>query len=204
MRAAVVVFLTCLALTVQALAQPVAPAAVPQASEPGVASGAVSIDRIRRALERDAVLASALAELEREGRPVFRVEIEGELPSFSTFINEGESLLGPAPWGAMTHREFLAMVTPPQARPYGASTNGDLLQLLATSFGSALALNALTSTAKGIPAFIRHAKERAARKEVQQVLAELERRRAAEDAKAKADEAERRKAAAAGLIKPGG
>ena len=135
---------------------------------------------------------------------MFRVEVDGQLPSFSTFIGEGESLSGPAPWGSMTHGDFLQLVTPPQARSFGASTNGDLLQVLATSLLSGFAVQGALSAARAVPDIIRRGREAAARREVQQVLAELERRRREEEQRQRAAEDERRKAEAAGVVAPPG
>lgn len=179
-------------------ASAVAPAVARQDEEAGLP---VSLDRIRRGLAREDTLARAA---EQEWRPMFRVEVDGQLPSFSTFIGEGESLSGPAPWGSMTHGDFLQMVTPPQARSFGASTNGDLLQVLATSLLSGFAVQGAMSAARAVPDIIRRGREAAARREVQQVLAELDRRRREEAQRQRAAEDERRKAEAAGVVAPPG
>lgn len=184
-------------------AEPAAPARTPSsagatAEQASEAELPVSLDRIREGLERPDTLARAAA---RADRPTFRVDIEGKLPSFAEFIGEGESLSGPAPYGGMTHNEFLSMVTPPQVRSFGASTNGDLLQVLATSLLSALAVQGASSAIARIPSFIRSARERAAREEVRQVLAELERRQAEARAREEAAEAERKKAIEAGRVR---
>ena len=96
------------------------------------------LERIRRALARPDTLRAMIGE---DGRVVFRVEVEGQLPRFADFIGRNESLVGPSPWGSMTHGDFLQLVTPPQAQSFGAFTNGDLLQVLATSLASAFVLN---------------------------------------------------------------
>lgn len=206
-RSLIPLSLALLALAAGAGAQ-TAPAA-PRATAPAAASASpgeppdadlpVSLDRIRRGLSRQDTLASAAAQ---QWRPMFRVEVDGELPSFSAFIGEGESLTGPSPWGSMTHSDFLQMVTPPQARSFGASTNSDLLQVLATSLLSGFAVQGVMSAVQAVPDIIRRGREAAARREVQQVLQELERRRLEEEARQRATDEARRKAEAAGIVPP--
>jgi hypothetical protein len=100
----------------------------------------------------------------------------------------------------MTHSDFLAMVTPPQARAFGASINGDLLQVVATSLASAYAVNGAVGLVEGFKSMMRDRRTREAREEVREVLETLERLRR-EDERLKKEEEERRKAAEAGLIK---
>lgn len=186
--------------------QPTSPAPPSQAPPPDEAADPqtagelpVSLERIRRGLERDDTLLRAAGE---SRHPIFRIDVDAELPSFSAFIGEDESLSSPAPWGGMTHNEFLTMVTPPQARSYGAFTNGDLLQVLATSILGSYAMGGATALLGRVPDVIRQGREAAARREVQRTLAELERRRREEEARQKAEEAERKKAEEAGLTRP--
>jgi hypothetical protein len=181
-------------------ARPPTPVARAEASPPGDSADLpVSLDRIRRGLAQADTLQRAAA---RQRQPMFRIEVDGELPSFSTFIAEGESLASPAPWGGMTHAEFLTMVTPPQARAFGASTNGDLLQVLATSLLGGYAIQGASALIGKVPDLIRQGREAAARREVQQALADLERRRREADARAREADAERRRAEEAGLVEP--
>lgn len=200
--------LVLLILTATAVAQPAGTSAgrPPDPDPPAHSSPApaavglpVSLDRIRRDLARADTLARATV---TDWQPMFRVEVDGQLPSFSVFIGEDESLSGPAPWGGMTHAEFMAMVTPPQARAFGASTNGALLQVLASSLATAYGVQGLTALARAAPDGIRRGREAVARREVQRTLAELERRQREERARAQAAEAERRKAEEAGLLAP--
>lgn len=69
----------------------------------------VSLDRIRKGLENTP--ARELIPLRREDLPRFYVEIVGK-PSFETFLQGFDLVNGPVPFGGMTHREFLSMVTP--------------------------------------------------------------------------------------------
>ncbi len=186
----------------QTAAAPATPPRAPAAADPPAAGQddlPVSLERIRRGLARDDTLARAAG---REWRPMFRVEVDGQLPSFAAFIGEGESLTGPAPWGSMTHGDFLQMVTPPQARSFGASTNGDLLQVLATSLLANVALGGAVSAARAIPDIIRRGREAAARREVQRVVDEIERRREEEAARRQDEERRRQAAEAAGIVPP--
>lgn len=184
----------------QPVPTPVMDSARAESDQPSTPAGLpVSIERIRRELARADTLRRAA---DRQRQPMFRIEVDGELPSFSTFIAEGESLSAPAPWGGMTHAEFLGMVTPPQARSFGASTNSDLLQLVATSLLTGYAMQGTSSIIGKIPDIIRKGREAAARREVQQALANLERSRREQEARDQEAAAERRKAEDAGLVKP--
>jgi len=151
-------------------------------SRPGGSDLGVSLDRIRRGLER-----KPTGILDPD-RPTFQVYIEGRLPTFSEFYANEDFSGGPAGWVPRGHQEFLDMVTPREAQPFGAFTGTDLLLVGAQSLASGLVANALFNT---LPRAIRDARrsreEAEARREVQQVLEELARRQAAEAAKQSAD-----------------
>lgn len=137
----------------------------------------VSLDRIRRGLARSP---SGIFDPDR---PTFQVYIEGRLPTFSEFY-VGETFGGgPAGWVPRGHLEYLDMVTPREAQPFGAFTGTDLLLIGAQSLASGLVANALFNT---IPRAIREGRrsrqEEEARREVQEVLAELARRQAQAEA----------------------
>ena len=151
-----------------------------------------TLERIRRELARPDTLRSAVGD---DGRVVFRIEVEGQLPRFSDFIGQDQSLVGTSPWGAMTHGDFLSMVTPPQARPYGAYTGGDLLQVLATSLASAFAIAGAVKAVDAVRDEAQERRSRSAVEEVRLVVAEIERRRAEEAARKQAEEEASRKAA---------
>ena len=186
-----------LLLVVALCLAPAAHGQTPPEPEPTSEPLPVSLERIRRDLARpDALRSSA----ERGRGPMFRVEIEAPLPRFSDFVGDGELLASPSPWGGMTHHEFLAMVTPPQARAYGAFTNGDLLQVVATSLASAYAVQGALGLVEGVKAMLRERRTSAAKAEVAEVLDTLERLTRENERLAREDEA-RKKAAAAGLVK---
>jgi hypothetical protein len=133
----------------------------------------VSLDRIRRGLERKPT------GVFNPDRPTFQVYIEGRLPTFAEFY-AGETFEGgPSGWVPRGHQEFLDMVTPPEAQPFGAFTGTDLLLVGAQSLATGLVANALFNA---LPRAIREGQrsraEAAARREVQEVLAELARREA--------------------------
>jgi hypothetical protein len=108
--------------------------------------------------------------------PEFNILVEGKLPRFEDFVTPGE-LTSYAMPTAMTHSEYLATVTPAEARPFASSVNGDLVQVIATSVGTSLALSAI---AQALKAAFRSHKEEDAKREVEAVLEELKRRDAQE------------------------
>jgi hypothetical protein len=146
------------------------------ADQPGVSSAVaadadalpVSIARIQRALARPPAI-----KLEGD-KPVFRVEIFGRNPTIEDILGP-DYLKGPTPAGGMTHQEFLNMVTPKDVQGYAAFSNKEAFTVAATSFALKWALE------KAIRKFETAKEERdrdAARKEVQDALAELQRARA--------------------------
>jgi hypothetical protein len=132
----------------------------------------VSITRIQRALEGPPPI-----EL-KEQHPVFRLEIFGRQPTLEDVLGE-KFWIGPTPYGGMTHQEFMDMNTPKLLQSYAGFTGKYLVAETALTLMETWALKSAIrhfSDAKG-------EKEReAARKEVLDALAALERaRRAAED-----------------------
>jgi hypothetical protein len=127
----------------------------------------VSISRIQRALNGPPPI-----EL-REQHPVFRLEIFGRPPTIEDVLGE-KFWIGPTPYGGMTHQEFLDMVTPKLAQPYAGFTGKYLVAETALTLMEQWALKSAVKhfrDAKG-------EKEReAARKEVLEALAALERAR---------------------------
>jgi hypothetical protein len=129
----------------------------------------VSIERIQRALAR-----SPAIRLDKDH--VYRVEIIGRKPTIEDILGR-DYLKGPTPAGAPTHQEFLDLVTPKDYQGYAAYGNREGMQVAATSFAFATAQWALQ---KAIHKFETAKQERdreAARKEVQEALAELEKAR---------------------------
>lgn len=139
------------------------PAATPQASS----ELPVSLDRIQRALA-----APPSIDL-REQHPVFRIEIVGRKPTLEEILGE-KFWIGPTPYGGMTHQEFLDMVTPKLAQPYAGFTGKYLLAETALTLAEQWALKQAIKKfqdAKG------DREREAARKEVEEALAALEKAR---------------------------
>lgn len=129
----------------------------------------VSLDRIQRALAGPPQIQL------KEEHPVFRLEVYGRKPTIEDILGE-RFWVGPAPYGAMTHQEFLDMVTPKLAQPYGGFTGKYLVAETALALMEQWAL-------KSAVRHFRDAKSEheraAARKEVLDALAALERARRA-------------------------
>jgi hypothetical protein len=134
----------------------------------------VSLRRIRRALARPPSLKLYQPTL-RDGRPVFRVDIEAERIDIEDILGK-DYLRGVASYGGMTHQEFLDMVTPKDVQGYAAFSNTEGLVVAATSI--ALKWAAL----KALDAFKKAKSERereAAREEVREALDALRKARRA-------------------------
>jgi hypothetical protein len=128
----------------------------------------VSLDRIQRALSRPPTIRV------NTSKPTFRIEVFGKNPTILDFLGT-DFLRGPYPAGAMTHQEFLNMVTPNDVGGYAAFSNREGLVVAATSLALQWALQ------KAIHKFNDAKKERereAARREVMDALAALQRARA--------------------------
>jgi hypothetical protein len=152
----------------QSAAAPGAQAATPQTAT--ATEGPAALGRIRTALEQAPQTVLTMPET-----PEFNVVIEGKLPRFEDFVAPGELATYAMPV-AMTHGEYLAAATPPEARPFASSVNGDLAQVIATSVGTRLALTAIAQALKHA---FRSRKEEEAKREVEGVLEELRRREGA-------------------------
>jgi len=149
----------------QPAASLVSPHGVP--SDPVGGDLPVSLERIQRALSRSPAITL------KDGRAVFRVEILGRKQSIEDILG-ADYLKGPVPAGGMSHREFLDMVTPQDYQGYAAFNNREAFAVAATSFALKWALQ------KAIHKYgsAKEGREReAARQEVQDALAELERAR---------------------------
>lgn len=111
--------------------------------------------------------------------PDFSITVEGQLPRIEDFITNQSLRMGPSLPAAVTHQEFLSMVTPREAQPYQAFSPGELAVVSATSLAFAYAASTLPGLVKQA---WRERRMAEARKEVAAVLAELarqERERAA-------------------------
>ena len=129
----------------------------------------VNIQRIQRALAQPPAI-----KLETQ-RSVFRVEIFARKPTIEDILGR-DFLRGPVPYGGMTHQEFLDMVTPTDVRGYAAFSNKQGITVAATSLALQWALQ------KAIQKYNDAKEERAkaaAKKEVEEALAELRRARRA-------------------------
>jgi hypothetical protein len=128
----------------------------------------ISLERIQRALSRPPAIRI------RGDRVVFRVEVLGRKPTIEDILGP-DYLKGPVPsYGGMTHQEFLNMVTPKDYQGYAAFNNREAMTVAATSFALQWALQ------KAIHKYETAKQDRereAARKEVQEALAELEKAR---------------------------
>jgi hypothetical protein len=134
----------------------------------------VSLKRIQRALAAPPAL-KVLEPTMRNGRPVYRVDIEGAKIDIRTLLGK-DALRGPVPYGGMTHQEFLDMVTPDDVRGYAAFSNAEGITVAATSialqWAVLKAIDALKK-AKDVRA------QEAARKEVEDALEALRKARRA-------------------------
>jgi len=127
----------------------------------------VSLDRIQRALS-----AKPAIEL-KEQHPVFRLEVFGRKPTIEDILGE-KFWIGPTPYGGMTHQEFLDMTTPKLAQPYAGFTGGYLLAETALTLAEQWALK---SAIKKFRTALSDREREAARKEVMDALAALEKAR---------------------------
>ena len=140
------------------------------ASPPASEELPVSLSRIQRALSTT----KPALEL-KEQNPVFRLEIFGRKPTIEDLLGE-RFWIGPTPYGGMTHHEFLDKVTPHWAQSYGAFTGKSLLAATAVTLMEQWALKGALYKFRSA---INNQEREAARKEVMEALAALERARAA-------------------------
>ena len=149
------------------------PQTAPAGSAPAAAAttGAedlpVSLDRIQRALA-----APPAIDL-KEQNPVFRLEVFGRKPTIEDILGE-RFWIGPTPYGGMTHQDFLSMVTPQLAQPYAGFTGGHLVAQALLTLSEQWALKQAIRKFQGA---ISDREREAARKEVMDALAALEKAR---------------------------
>jgi hypothetical protein len=155
-----VVFATLILLS---MAQAAPPAAPPATAE----DLPVSLDRIQRALA-----APPAIDL-KEQNPVFRLEVFARKPTLEEILGE-RFWLGPTPYGGMTHQEFLSMVTPKLAQPYAGFTGGHLVAEALLTLSEQWALKQAIKKFQGA---LNNREREAARKEVMDALAALEKAR---------------------------
>jgi hypothetical protein len=87
----------------------------------------VNVNKIQRRLSRPPAIRPETT------RPVIRVQVFGRNPTIDEILGP-EWRKGPTPLGAMTHQEFLDIVTPQAVRGYAAFDNGQGAVVAATSF----------------------------------------------------------------------
>ena len=124
----------------------------------------VSLSRIKEGISRTPIIRT------QETRPVFRVEVIAKGPSIVDILGP-DFLIGPVPYGGITHSEFLNMVTPAEYRGYSMFSNTEGMVVAATSLVTQWAL--LKAVDKLKDARTERAKE-AARKEVLEAMNQLE------------------------------
>jgi hypothetical protein len=147
---------------------PPAPAA-PPADQPTVDPDAlpVNLRKIQRAVSRPPAIKTDST------RPVFRVQVFSRNPTIDDILGP-DWRKGPTPLGAMSHQEFLDIVTPSDVRGYAAFDNKQALVVAATSFALKWAVQ------KALDKLDQAQTERqkaAARKEVDEALAALRKAR---------------------------
>src|SRR5262245_5070736 len=127
----------------------------------------VNISRIQKALARPAAIRPDSV------RPVFRVTIFSRSPTIDDILGPNWRQ-GPTPLGAMTHQEFLDLVTPNDVKGYAMFDNKQAAVVAATSFALKWAV---TSAMKKLDEAITERQKDAARKEVAEALAALKKAR---------------------------
>jgi hypothetical protein len=127
----------------------------------------VSLDRIQRGIAQPPVIRLQL------DRPIFRTEVIGRWPTIEEMLGP-DFARGPANYGAMTHQEFLNMVTPKDVMGSAAFSNTEAL----TVFGTSFALQWILQRALNRYRNARTERElEAAKREVDEALKELDRAR---------------------------
>ncbi len=127
----------------------------------------VSLDRIQRRLSRPPAIRP------ESTRHVFRVEVFGRNPTIDEILGPNWRK-GPTPYGAMSHQEFLSVVTPKDVQGYAMYDNKQAMVVAATSFAMQWALR---QAVKKLDDARTERQQEAAQKEVNEALAALRRAR---------------------------
>ena len=127
----------------------------------------VNLAKIQRAVARPAAIRTDST------RPVFRVQIFSRKPTIDDILGP-DWRKGPTPLGAMTHQEFLNLVTPQDVQGYAAFDNKQALVVAATSFALKWAVE---KAMKKLDDAKTERQKAAARKEVDEALAALRKAR---------------------------
>ena len=164
----VVALLSTQATSVLAQQEGPAPPAAPAADQPIDPDALpVNLKKIQRAVSRPAAIKTDST------RPVFRVQVFSRSPTIDDILGP-DWRKGPTPLGAMTHQEFLDIVTPTDVKGFAAFDNRQALIVAATSFALKWAVQ------KALDKFDQAKTDRqkeAARKEVDDALAALRKAR---------------------------
>jgi hypothetical protein len=145
----------------------------PEAQAPKVDPGAlqISVERIQKALAKTPML-----RFDQKDQPLFRVQVFGDKPTIEEILGP-DFATRPVPHGSMTHRAFLAMVTPKETQGYAGFSSSEGITVAATS---ALLQWTLQKALQKYHASSDDRQREAARQEVLEAL------KALEDARAKA------------------
>ena len=127
----------------------------------------INLSRIQKALSRPPAIRPESV------RPVFRVTIFSRNPTIDDILGPNWRQ-GPTPLGAMSHQEFLDLVTPTDVKGYAAFDNKQAVVVAATSFALSWAV---TTAMKKLDEAITDRQKEAARKEVAEALAALKKAR---------------------------
>jgi len=133
----------------------------------------VDIDKIQRLIAQKPALVLEPDFNPDTGLPTFRVSIQGEKLTIDEILGP-DYLRGPVPAGAMTHQEFLNMVTPKDVWGYAPFSNKQAATVAITSLALQWALK--LALAEYQEAKDERARE-AARREVQEALEALRKAR---------------------------
>jgi hypothetical protein len=133
----------------------------------------VDVDKIQRRLARPPAIVLSSPDMDN-GMPTFRVQVNAEKLTIEQILGP-DYLRGPAPMAAaMSHQEFLNMVTPNEFKGMSGFSNGEAATIVLTS----LALQWAVKTALDAFHKAHDARQKeAARKEVAEALEALRRAR---------------------------
>ena len=127
----------------------------------------ININRIRRAVSRPPAIRP------ESTRPVFRVQVFSRSPTIDDILGP-DWRRGPTPLGAMSHQEFLDLVTPTDVKGYAAFDNKQAMVVAATSFALQWAVTKAMDKLKNA---VTERQKAEAKKEVDEALAALKRAR---------------------------
>jgi hypothetical protein len=147
-----------------------APAPAPAAEESSAVDAdalPVNFAKIRKAVARPAAIRPD------SGRPVFRVQVFSRSPTIDDILGP-DWKKGPTPLGAMSHQEFLNLVTPKDVQGYAAFDNKQAMTVAATSFALQWAVQ---KAMKKLDDARTERQKEAARREVDEALAALRKAR---------------------------